>query len=345
MVQTIKISTVTPVYSGEAYLEKLVLELVRVREKWNNSNIPFELIESIFVNDSAIDRSYEILRSFQKRYEWIQVITLSRNYGQHPATVAGILHSCGDWVFTIDEDLQHDPKYFDLLLEYAVTHELDVVYAKPEGSVHQSALRDQSSRLYKRFMSKITANPHISSFNSYRLVRGAIARSSASVCSHETFFDIALCWFTDRLDSLSIPLKDQRFIETKRSGYNLRKLLSHARSLMISAPSKILRTGALIGILALVGSMFYGGLIFYNKITHPASIQVRGWTSTILSILFFGGLCAFLLGVVLEYITNILLHSHGKPPFFVVDRSSDALIRDYFESERKKKKGVSLKPF
>jgi len=344
MLQKIKISTITPVYNGEAYLEKLVLELVSIREKWSDSNIPLELVESIFVDDSAIDNSYKILRSLQKRYDWIQVITLSRNYGQHPATVAGILHSCGDWVFTIDEDLQHDPKYFDLLLAHAVTHELDVVYAKPEGSVHQSVLRDQSSRLYKRFLSKITANPYISSFNSYRLIRGAIARSSASICSHETYFDMALCWFTDRLDSLSIPLKDQRFIETKRSGYNLRRLLSHSRWLMISAPLKILRTSSLIGILALIGSVFYGGLIFYNKLTDPASIPIRGWTSTILSILFLGGLCAFLLGVVLEYLTNILLHTHGKPTFFVVDRSSDALIRDYFESE-KKKKGVSLKTF
>lgn len=344
MVQRIKISTVTPVYNGEPYLEKLVLELVRVKEKWKNSNIPLELVESIFVDDSAIDSSYEILGSLQKKYDWIQIITLSRNYGQHPATIAGILHSCGDWVFTIDEDLQHHPKYFDLLLEHAVTHELDVVYAKPEGSVHQSVLRDKCSRLYKRILSKITDNPHISLFNSYRLIRGGIARSSASICSHETYFDIALCWFTDRLDSLSIPLKDQRFIETKKSGYNIKKLLSHARRLMISAPAKILRTGALVGILALVGSMVYGGSVLYNKLVHPTSIEIRGWTSTILSILFLGGLCALLLGVVLEYITNMLLHSHGKPPFFVVDRSSDALIRDYFKSE-KGKNGVSFKPF
>ena len=229
MVQKIKVSTITPVYNGEPYLEKLVLELLSVREKWNNSNIPLELVESIFVNDSAIDGSYEILRSLQKRNDWIQVITLSRNYGQHPATIAGILHSCGDWVFTIDEDLQHDPKYFDLLLEHAVTYELDVVYAKTEEPVHESLMRDKCSRLYKRIVSKITGNPHISSFNSFRLIRGAIARSSASICSHETYFDIALCWFTERLGSLSIPLKDKRFIETKRSGYNSKKLLSHAR--------------------------------------------------------------------------------------------------------------------
>lgn len=342
MGQPIKISTVTPVYNGEAYLEKLVMALSCVREKWNNEGAPMDLVESIFVNDSAIDGSYEILKSLQKRYDWIQVITLSRNYGQHPATVAGILHSCGDWVFTIDEDLQHDPKYFDLLLEHAAICEVDVIYAKPEGAVHQSALRDRISRLYKIFLTKITANPYISYFNSYRLIRGSIARSSASICSHETYFDVALCWFTDRLALLSMPLKDRRFIKTKSSGYTIKKLASHARRLMISAPTNILRTGALIGILSLFGSIFYGCLIFYNKIFHAESIPVRGWTSTILSILFLGGLCAFLLGVILEYITNMLLHTHGKPTFSIVDRSLDKTIRDYFECETKKSVSIKL---
>jgi len=334
MDKRIKISTVIPVYKGELYLEKLVMALLQVKTKWATSNTPLELIESIFVNDSAVDGSYEILKRLQKKYDWINLITLSRNYGQHPATVAGILHSSGDWVFTIDEDLQHDPRYFDLLLEHAVKQGADVVYARPEGPIHESVIRDMTSYTYKLILSKITANPHISSFNSYRLMRGAIARSAASVCSHETYFDIALSWFTDRIYSRDVPLKDFRYIETKKSGYTIMKLFSHARRLVISSPVKILRFGTLAGILALITSIFYGGVILFNKIVAPSSIQVRGWTSTILCLLFLGGLCAFLLGVMIEYTTNMLLHSQGKPSFFVVDRSSDALIRKYYESEK-----------
>jgi len=335
MDRKIKISTVIPVYKGEVYLEKLVMALLSVRDKWSNSDTPIELVEAIFVNDSAVDTSSIILQRLQQKFSWIQLITLSKNYGQHPATVAGILHSSGDWVFTIDEDLQHDPQYFDLLLEHAVKHEADVVYAKPESTVHQSAMRDLTSRTYKYFLSKITANPHISSFNSYRLIRGAIARSSASVCSHATYFDIALCWFTDRFATLSIPLKDHRYIESKMSGYTIMKLLSHARRLLISAPAKILRVGALAGIFALISSLIYGAFIFYKVIFDPSAIEAKGWTSTILTILFLGGLCSLLLGVIIEYITNILLHSQGKPSFFVIDRSSDTLIRTYYEIKGK----------
>lgn len=289
------------------------------------------MVESIFVNDSSIDDSLDVLRSLQAEHEWIQVITLAKNYGQHSATVAGILYSCGDWVFTIDEDLQHEPKFFYPLLQHAVIHALDVVYAKPQESVHQSVWRDLSSTLYKKFLSTITANPHIPSFNSFRLIRGAVARSAASVCSHETYFDIALCWFTDRVGTKIVPMKDLRYIHTKKSGYTLHKLLSHARRMIVTSPVKVLRTGALIGMLANALSVILGGVIFAMKLINPDSILVPGWTSTFLSVLFFGGLISFLLGVNLEYVTTILLHSQGKPPFFVIDRSLDDAAREYFE--------------
>lgn len=328
----VTISTVVPVYNGKDYLERLVDSLISLREMWKNQGLPIELVEVIFVNDSAIDSSLEVLESLRQKNDWLQIVTLSKNFGQHSATVAGILHTCGDWVFTIDEDLQHDPRYFLDLLLIAVSESIDVVYARPEQSVHKSFLRDQGSVQYKKLLSIITRNPHIRQFNSYRLLRGAIARAVASVCSHETYFDMALCWFTDRISTKELPLHDRRYELTKKSGYTLHRLLSHARKMLISSPAKVLRAGAVIGILANVFAVIVGLTILVLKIMAPDSIVVPGWTSTFLSVIFFGGLTSFLLSVILEYLTNILLHAHGKPSFFIVDRSSD---RDVLASLKK----------
>ncbi len=330
----ISISTVTPVYSGQVYLQGLVEALARVREEWRANGLPIDLVESIFVNDSAIDDSLSVLLALQEKFDWIQIVTLSNNFGQHSATVAGILHSCGDWVISIDEDLQHDPKYFVRLFERAVTDGSDVVYAKPESRVHQSFWRDQGSIQYKKILSILTANPHIPSFNSYRLMRGSIARAVASVCSHETYFDIALCWFTGRIGTITLPLHDRRYAITKKSGYSLKRLLSHARRMVISSPGKVLRAGALVGILATMCSLLFGTVTLVRKIIAPDSIQVQGWTSTFLIVIFFGGLTTFLIGVMMEYITNMLLHAQGKPAFYVVDRSSDARISSWFKNEK-----------
>lgn len=327
----ISVSTITPVYAGKNFLPELISKIEQVREKWLDDECPLELVEAIFVNDDSIDGSLEMLLDIQNSKSLIKVVNLSANFGQHQATSAGILHSSGDWVVTLDEDLQHDPLLIDTLLKFAVNSKLDIVYANPEQNVHESLLRDWTSRTFKRIVAFITGNRHVSEFNSFRLVRGAIARASASVCSHGTYFDIALCWFTKRISSIKLPLKDHRFIAGGESGYTFRKLFSHARRMMVSSETKVLRLGATFGLIAMSIAFIMGLYSFAAKIINPASIPIQGWTSLFLATLFFGGFISVLLGIVLEYISVILLHIQGKPAFFVVDRYSDRILQDYYE--------------
>ena len=186
MMRVVNISTVTPVYAGRDYLEALAGELAKVRDEWVAQACPFRLAESIFVNDGAVDDSGKILERLAQQYSWIKVVNNSRNFGQHPATIAGILYSSGDWIITLDEDLQHEPKYFTQMIQIATGTQSDIVYANPETRVHQSFLRDLGSHGFKWLMKLLTANPNIKYFNSYRLIRGSVGRAAASVCSHET---------------------------------------------------------------------------------------------------------------------------------------------------------------
>lgn len=325
------ITTVTPVYSGKDFLPDLVAKIEAVRDKWSSSRSPMELTEAIFVNDASEDGSLHVLNEIQKTRPWVSVINLSRNFGQHQATVAGVLHSSGDWIVTMDEDLQHDPCFIDTLLESAVKSGLDIVYAKPAQSVHESPLRDWTSKTFKGLVSYVTGNPHVRDFNSFRLIRGPIARASGSVCSHGTYFDVALCWFSNRISSIKLPLKDVRFVENGKSGYTMRKLFSHARRMIVSSETKIVRLGAAIGFSAMVIAVLLGSKILFNKLFDPRSIPVEGWTSLFLALLFFSGLLAVLSGIILEYISVILLHIQGKPTFFVVDRLSDRILLDYYK--------------
>jgi len=328
--EKIALSTVTPVYCGEKYLKNLVNELEKVRNFFSEKELPIELVESIFVDDGSIDNSYIVLKELEKQYSWIRIISLSRNYGQHSATIAGLLYSSGDWVATLDEDLQHHPCHLFEMLSKVIVDNFDVLYAKPIENVHKSLFRDISSKLYKSSLAKITGISHIKNFNSFRLIRGSIARSTASVCSHDSYFDVVLCWFTNRIGILNLPLKDIRYIENKKSGYNFFKLISHARKLMVSSHTKLLRLGATIGIFAMLISLFTSMIILYRKI-FTLEISIQGWTSLMIVILFFGGLISFVLGIVLEYVSILLLKSQGKPTFFVIDRSKDSFWREAIE--------------
>lgn len=326
----VSVSTVTPVYSGAKYLEDLVDALGQVRDHWARSGSPLVLAEAIFVDDAAIDESPGILDELERKHSWITVIHLARNFGQHAATIAGTLHSSGDWVVTLDEDLQHPPEGIEPMLKKAVFERLDLVYAQPLAGVHQTLHRDLSSRLYKRLMSMATGNRNIPLFNSFRLIRGAVARAASSVCGHETYFDMALSWFTNRVGSFPMRLEDQRTTGGSRSGYSLLKLLSHARRLFVSTHVKFLRLGAAIGFGVLVASFSFAAYLIFSRLFLPDAFEIPGWASLMVATLFLGGVTVSLASVLLEYGAVILLHTQGKPSFFVIDRGSDKELARYF---------------
>ncbi|RCW81069.1 glycosyltransferase [Paracoccus lutimaris] len=322
--QSMMISVVVPVYCGSDYLEALVAALDELRREWQAQGAPFSLAEAIFVDDAAIDDSGSKIDRLAREHSWIVPLHLARNFGQHPATIVGILHSSGDWVVTMDEDLQHRPEVITTLLRKAVSEHADIVYANPASAVHDAAIRDWTSRSFKRMMQWLTDNPNLSSFNSFRLIRGPVARAAASVCSHDTYLDITLGWFTQSIRTIRIEMKDERYIKTKRSGYSLKSLLSHGWRMIFSSQIKLLRIGSVLGLAAMVLSVLAAVYFLTVKLFFPSDIAVQGWTSLFLAITFFGGLSAFMLGIVLQYLSSMILKVHGKPTFFTIDRSGDA---------------------
>lgn len=326
------VCTVTPVYKGAEYLEKLIAELATLKNTWAQSGAPLVLVESIFVLDGAIDDSHAILLQMQKEHCWVKVICLSRNYGQHAATVAGICHTSSDWVVTLDEDFQHRPTEIETLFQEQALNATDVVYAQPMSSVHGNSWRDKSSRLVKTLLSKFTNTPQIRLFNSFRLIRGSIARSAASSSSSQTYLDVALSWFTKSCTGVVIDMQDDRFIESKDSGYGLFKLIAHARKLIVSSQLDIASFGLMTGVTAIGVAIFVGLAAVIQKVLFPESIGIQGWASLVTLITFFGGIIISLLCVALEYINIIVINQLGKPTFLTIDRARDHIIVDWYKN-------------
>ncbi|WP_172982532.1 glycosyltransferase [Phyllobacterium sp. SYP-B3895] len=327
------LAVVVPVYAGDQYLEDLISEVERLRSHWALASAPISLTRVVLVDDNAIDGSAAVIDRLSDRFQWVEAIHLSRNFGQHPATVAGILRTEEDWVATIDEDLQHPPSGVPILLQEAVQTHSDVVYGKPKGKVHQAASRDWTSRTFKRLIEIATGEKNITQANSFRLMRGSVARAAAKACADDTYFDSALFWFTRQVRTVTMDLKDTRFITTGKSGYRMRSLLSHARRLLISSQIKVLRVGALFGFSVALISALTGFGVLVLSLLDPGAITEPGWTSIMVTTIFFGGTILFLNGIVLEYISVLLQRSNGRPLFFAVDRSGDGEIARYFDHE------------
>jgi glycosyltransferase involved in cell wall biosynthesis len=327
---SVSLSVIVPVYSGEAYLRPLLLRLEAVRTGWREQGAPFQLNEVILVDDSAVDGSPALVDALAREYSWVVPLHLMRNFGQHPATIAGILYSSGDWVVTMDEDLQHPPEDIEAMLRQAVTTGSDIVYANPAQAVHEAALRDWASRGSKTIMAALTGNQNIRLFSSFRLIRGPLARAASSVCGYETYFDVALSWYTLRVGSVKLNLKDKRFITSGKSGYNLRRLLTHARRLLISSQVKTVRMFGALGIAVVGMSLLFFLWVVFAKTLGVSDRVPAGWASIMGVNLFFGGFVTLLLAIVLEYLSTLVLAANGKPIFFVVDRSADQRLVQHF---------------
>ncbi|MBS1150439.1 MAG: glycosyltransferase, partial [Myxococcaceae bacterium] len=258
----LSLSFVVPVYRGEKHLAELVARQEAFRAQLESSGASVRLIEVIFVCDEPADGSAALLGSLARERPWISIIHLAKNSGQHAATAAGMLHTSGDWVVTMDEDGQHDPFRVPALFEATLPRSFDICYAASSSAVHSRWWRNASSRLAKRLTAWVVADPFVPMFNSFRLIRGEIARAAGALAGHDLYLDVALRWLTDRTCTAQIEMKDPRV----DSGYRLGSLLSHFRKLVMTYHPPFFRWIPVAGFLFALGFGLLGAAVALEKL-------------------------------------------------------------------------------
>src|SRR5688572_22340004 len=112
-----RVSIVVPVYRGGSALADLVAELSALQdEQLTTDGHSFRVVEILLVHDHGPPGPDRLIRELAEKYETVRAVWLSRNFGQHAATLAGMASSGGDWIVTMDEDGQHDPAHIADLL-------------------------------------------------------------------------------------------------------------------------------------------------------------------------------------------------------------------------------------
>lgn len=231
----VRLDLVVPVYRGERYLARLVAEIDALRVSLARRGLPLELVRACFVDDAAVDGSAALLDHLARTHDWIEVLHLRENAGQHGATVAGFAKSDADWIATLDEDLQHRPHHILELLARAVASSADLVYAAPSHAVHRTFYRDLASWAAKSTISWVTGIPEIRQINSFRLVRGDVARAASRLFRPSRYLDVVLLWCSRRVESVAIELIDGRDAAGEPSGYSFSALLNHAARMIRTA--------------------------------------------------------------------------------------------------------------
>ncbi len=312
----ITISVVIPVYKGEKSLPSLMQEISAFTDNCvTPKGVSYAIKEVLLAHDCGPDRSDLILEVLAAQYPFVKPIWLSRNYGQHAATLAGMASAAGNWVVTMDEDGQQNPADIRSMLDIALDNHYRIVYAQPMNQPPHGAFRNLCSRLAKRIALQFLGGQYkAGTFNSFRLIDGEIARIIAAYCGNGVYLDVALFWVANRIGYAPVLLRG----ESRPSSYSLSMLVNHFWRMVLTSGTRPLRLITIMGGISFVLALFLLGYALYSKFIETTPIQ--GWTSLLIVITFFSGMIMISLGVVAEYLaltTGIVM---GKPLYVATSK-------------------------
>lgn len=299
-----QISIVVPVYHGELMIDELISRLKQ------SILIIGDDFEIILVNDASPDDSWKRIKEHCTQDKRVKGINLSRNFGQHYAITAGLKHSCGEWVIVMDCDLQDRPEEIPNLYKKALEG-YDIIFAR-RAVRKDSYFKRISSTIFHsiyNWLSGMHTDKTIANFGIYNHAVIAEynkmpeqARSFPSLVQYLGF------------NSSTIDVQHAERAEGK-SSYNFYKLLKLSFDVIISNSNKPLRLAVGLGFVMATVSFL---LALYNIFAKWIGIiLVPGFTTTVFSIWFVGGLLLFVLGVLGLYIGKIFDQVKGRQLFVI----------------------------
>lgn len=298
----VKYSVVIPVYKSARTLPSLVEQLGPVMEALSPDH------EIIFVDDASPDAAWSLIEQFRARDSRIKAIQHMRNFGQQLAILTGLRHARGQYVITMDDDLQHPPQEIPkLAAAIAANDGIDAVIGAYEFKRH-SCFRNIGSRILNRITGLIFRVDPGLELTSFRIMRRELVGEMLEIDSRCTRISHLLLMTTNRLMNVPVVHHER---EQGRSGYSMGRLVSNALDTILTNSALPLQAMSLFGfgsaLLSFVCAVYYLGRYL------SVGISVPGWTSTILVLLFLGGAQLFCFGVVGEYLIRILRELRGTP--------------------------------
>ena len=312
--QVQRLSVVIPVFDGAATLPGLMTELETLTDATTTpTGSSFVIDEVLLVWDGGSKASAEVAARLSDEYSWVRVVWLSRNFGQHAATLAGMSSSGGRWVVTMDEDGQHDPAAIGALLDVALEQEAQLVYAAPTNARPHGFARNTGSGLARWFFRRITGDSAITNFHSFRLIDGEVARGTAAYTGPGVYLDVALSWVVARVATCPVAMRDEG---RPASNYSTRRLIQHFGRLVVSSGTRPLVWVSVIGFVFFAIGVLYSIWVVANRLFGETAPE--GWTSSFIATLIVGGLILFSLGIIAQYLRAAVNMSLGKPLYVVV---------------------------
>ncbi len=317
------VSVVIPVFRVAAELPFLLDEIVQLfTPKVSANGHRFIVEEVILVHDGPEPESAASLQELAGQRDKVRIVWLSRNFGQHPATLAGMSASLADWILTLDEDGQFPPDALGALLDNALQHKAPVVYGQPTGATSHPLWRRMGSWMARSFFSALLGTQNWARFSSFRLIQGETGRAVGAYCTNETYLDVALTWVSPRSSSVQVNYRNTH----SSSAYSFNRLFAHFLRMFLTMGTRPMRIFAVLGGVAAIAGFVLSGTLVYRRLVLGFP---TGFASTLALLLVLTGLLLLGLAVLSEYVGLIVRSAIGRPLYVPVSNPNhSALFQD-----------------
>ncbi|MFE4520455.1 glycosyltransferase family 2 protein [Kitasatospora sp. NPDC056783] len=299
------LSVVMPIYNEQ---EALPLTVERLRPILDGLDVAYEVVG---VDDGSTDVTPVLMRKIRQDWPEFRVVRFARNSGHQAALTAGIHRAHGDYVVSIDADLQDPPEKIPEMLALAREQGLDIVYGVRGDRGTDTFFKRHTAGAYYWLMRKLVGKRMPSQAGDFRLLSRAAVDALKAMPEHQPVYRLLVPW-------LGFPSGEVVYVREERiagsTHYPLSKMVRLALDSVTNFSAAPLRLATWLGLFSFLICIV---LALYTTVAYALGATVPGWSSLFIGMLFIGAVQLVCVGLLGEYVGRIYSAVQARPAYFV----------------------------
>lgn len=305
-----EITLLAPAYNEEESIDFFIEKCIPILRQ------TVKQFEILFVDDGSSDSTWEIIRMYSRKIKEVRGIKLSRNFGKEAAMSAGIDHCTGRWVIPIDVDLQDPPELIPELYRKATEEGFDVVYAYRTVRHGESFLKRFTANTFYRLIRRTNRFRIPQDTGDFRIMNDRVVQALRSLPEKTRFMKGLFAWVG--FHQTGIPYeREPRIAGTTK--WNYWKLWNFAIEGFTSFTTVPLTIWTYVGVSLSFLSFIYASFLFIR--TMIQGVDLPGYASMMVTVLFLGGIQLITLGVIGEYLARVFEESKRRPLYLIQEET------------------------
>src|SRR6478735_4318958 len=306
-----ELSVVIPMYNEE----EVLLLLERLRPLLDGMGTTYEVVA---VDDGSKDLTAALLQRYHREWSQLRVVRLRANAGHQAAISAGLVSALGDYVVTIDADLQDPPEIIPQMLAAAKDDGVDVVYGVRSDRSTDTWFKRASAQAFYKLIGLMSQTSAHADAGDYRLMSRATVDAINSLPEHNRVLRFIVPALNFPSDTVEYKREERAAGDSK---YPLLKMIKLSLDSLTGFSTAPLRLATFAGF---VGAVLAVLLFVYTFISRSQGHTVAGWTSTVAIVAGVGAVQLVCVGILGEYIGRMYGHMQGRPTYFIAYDSMTA---------------------